>query len=596
MTLGGRTVVRSLTAIAVLIAAAHAVATAQAAEPGDSPMETFEKGVRPFLKTHCFHCHGNGKNKADLALDQYNRRVCRQRPQGLGQRPAHAPHRAKCRRRSARGRRPTRSTAVIEGDRGRAGQPSTARKCTNVGRVTLRRLNRVEYNNTIRDLVGVDFKPAADFPADDVGYGFDNIGDVLSMSPLLLREVPRRRRDDPAEGHRRSRARRAAKTRGSWASASRATPARAIDGGARALRRGRSVRRDVTSTRASTSSASRSMPSRSATRRSAPPLRVNREQHQRSSKSPPPIAISRMTLEAKVRVPTRHRRASAVAFAQSLRRTRFDRMRIAEPPAALRARHRRSTGRTIRPPRRSRQSPADSWRTPRAWSRAKRPARSSPASPRRAFRRPVQARGGRADPRASTTWPRRKASSFEERVRLALCRVLVSPHFLFRVELDPPRRESRRAVPDQRATSWPAGCRTSSGARCPTTSCSRWPRRASCGRTCGRRCGGCSRTRSRSAFVENFAGQWLTLRKLPQVVARPQDCSRTSTTTCAPAMLRETELFFEAIVREDRSILDFLDADFTFVNERLARHYGIDGVKGARVPPGHSARPTAAAS
>jgi hypothetical protein len=54
------------------------------------------------------------------------------------------------------------------------------------GRVTLRRLNRAEYNNTIRDLVGVDFRPADDVPADDVGYGFDNIGDVLSVSPLLL--------------------------------------------------------------------------------------------------------------------------------------------------------------------------------------------------------------------------------------------------------------------------------------------------------------------------------------------------------------------------------------------------------------------------
>src|SRR5262249_52867680 len=52
--------------------------------------------------------------------------------------------------------------------------------------VTLRRLNRTEYNNTIRDLVGVDFQPAADFPPDDVGYGFDNIGDVLSLSPLLM--------------------------------------------------------------------------------------------------------------------------------------------------------------------------------------------------------------------------------------------------------------------------------------------------------------------------------------------------------------------------------------------------------------------------
>jgi hypothetical protein len=54
------------------------------------------------------------------------------------------------------------------------------------GRVTIRRLNRHEYNNTIRDLVGVEFKPADDFPVDDSGYGFDNIGDVLSVSPLLL--------------------------------------------------------------------------------------------------------------------------------------------------------------------------------------------------------------------------------------------------------------------------------------------------------------------------------------------------------------------------------------------------------------------------
>ncbi len=54
------------------------------------------------------------------------------------------------------------------------------------GRVTIRRLNRAEYNNTIRDLVGVNFEPADDFPADDVGYGFDNIGDVLSLSPMLM--------------------------------------------------------------------------------------------------------------------------------------------------------------------------------------------------------------------------------------------------------------------------------------------------------------------------------------------------------------------------------------------------------------------------
>ena len=54
------------------------------------------------------------------------------------------------------------------------------------GRVTARRLNRYEYNTTIRDLLAVDFRPADDFPTDDFGYGFDNIGDVLTLSPTLM--------------------------------------------------------------------------------------------------------------------------------------------------------------------------------------------------------------------------------------------------------------------------------------------------------------------------------------------------------------------------------------------------------------------------
>ena len=59
-------------------------------------------------------------------------------------------------------------------------------KPTDPGRVTIRRLNRAEYNNTIRDLLGITLRPADDFPSDDVGSGFDNIGDVLSLPPLLM--------------------------------------------------------------------------------------------------------------------------------------------------------------------------------------------------------------------------------------------------------------------------------------------------------------------------------------------------------------------------------------------------------------------------
>ena len=54
------------------------------------------------------------------------------------------------------------------------------------GRVTVRRLNKTEYKNTVRDLLGIDFDPTESFPADDIGHGFDNIGDVLTLSPLLM--------------------------------------------------------------------------------------------------------------------------------------------------------------------------------------------------------------------------------------------------------------------------------------------------------------------------------------------------------------------------------------------------------------------------
>jgi hypothetical protein len=59
------------------------------------------------------------------------------------------------------------------------------------GRVTARRLNRTEYNNTVRDLLGVTLKPADEFPVDDSGYGFDNIGDVLTISPMLMEKYMR---------------------------------------------------------------------------------------------------------------------------------------------------------------------------------------------------------------------------------------------------------------------------------------------------------------------------------------------------------------------------------------------------------------------
>ena len=81
------------------------------------------------------------------------------------------------------------------------------------------------------------------------------------------------------------------------------------------------------------------------------------------------------------------------------------------------------------------------------------------------------------------------------------------------------------------------------------------------------------------ALVSNFAGQWLFLRELKN--ARPD--SPDFDGNLRQSFQRETELLFRAVVREDRSIIDLLDADFTFVDERLARHYGIPDIHGSRI-------------
>ena len=84
-----------------------------------------------------------------------------------------------------------------------------------------------------------------------------------------------------------------------------------------------------------------------------------------------------------------------------------------------------------------------------------------------------------------------------------------------------------------------------------------------------------------SALVDNFAGQWLSLRSVGGIVPDP-NLFPGFDENLREAFRHETELFFESQLREDRSVIDLLGADYTFLNERLARHYGIPGVTGSR--------------
>ena len=160
----------------------------------------------------------------------------------------------------------------------------------------------------------------------------------------------------------------------------------------------------------------------------------------------------------------------------------------------------------------------------------------------------------------------------------------------------PGRRSPGKALSRSATSSSRRGSRSSSGAASPTTSCSSSPSRNRLSRPAVlaqqvRRMLADPRS---TALTENFAGQWLYLRNLEIKDASTSSSSRTSTTTCATPSARETELLFEHIVREDRSVLELLTADYTFVDERLAKHYGMPGVYGSefrRVPVANDAPP-----
>jgi hypothetical protein len=147
----------------------------------------FTTDILPFLKAHCFHCHGteDGKNKADLTLSKYSDDLSVQQDRKVWENVIHMLQNGEMPPMERKRPPAAEIEAAIQSIEGVLANLDCS-KPPNVGRVTLRRLNRAEYNNTIRDLLGVDFQPAADFPSDDVGYGFDNIGDVLSTTPLLF--------------------------------------------------------------------------------------------------------------------------------------------------------------------------------------------------------------------------------------------------------------------------------------------------------------------------------------------------------------------------------------------------------------------------
>lgn len=146
--------------------------------------ELFTEQIAPVLENYCYDCHGYGMSEGDVAFDEIADGEDAISRCELWFKALHL-LRAKIMPPSDHARPPAEDLAKLE-TWIKTYVFEIDPRDPDPGRVTVRRLNRVEYRNTIRDLLGVDYDTQRNFPADDTGYGFDNIGDVLTISPLLL--------------------------------------------------------------------------------------------------------------------------------------------------------------------------------------------------------------------------------------------------------------------------------------------------------------------------------------------------------------------------------------------------------------------------
>ncbi|WP_197443874.1 DUF1592 domain-containing protein [Maioricimonas rarisocia] len=443
------------------------------------------------------------------------------------------------------------------------------------GRVTIRRLNRNEYNNTIRDLVGVDFEPANDFPSDDVGYGFDNIGDVLSLPPLLLEKYL-----DAAEQV----ADKAIVTPESIQIQHKVIAADfQTEGAVHDGRRGTKslVSRGTVSSEVEFPASGDYIvrivagadqagdePAKMAARVGEENEKVFEiKEHRKPGE-----------YELKVHVSAGKHRVSASFIndyynpdAEDGRKDRnlFVRSFEIEGPFGLPddlpESHRRLI--VVRPG-------ADV-----SFEEAARQnlAKLLP----RAFRQPVTDQ--EIDDYAKfVQLAVDQEQSFERGMQIALQAALVSPRFLFRVEHDerPNDPGAVHSVSDFELASRLSYFLWSS---MPDDELLELARQGVLHRrdVITKQVDRMMADPRSSALIENFASQWLGLRKLTTDDVSPDpDLFPEFDEQLRRDMWKETEMFFASVVREDRPLIELLDGRYTFVNGRLAELYGIPDVKG----------------
>ena len=618
---------------------------AQSADaPAQTPAQTdptFEKVVQPFFANNCYTCHNEERQIGDLSLEAFKTDASLRRDRATmklildklntGAMPPPKMPRP----------RPEDVTAVTlwlshqlatEPEKSAAPVDTTTPAQMKSGGVTARRLNRIEYDNTVRDLLGVDLHSSDDFPQDDSGYGFDNIGDVLSLSPVLMEKYLAAAEKisrtaifgvkplKPTLVRLRSPER---------SQPTQLTPLADYDLTGLSLPNAihNTYRFPVDGEYVVRAHLGGQRPAGSEPIQLA--LWLDGQQIQVVHFDPAKVAsfinsaerqeLGGMTQEFRTKIPAGdHWLAVSIPYLYEGLPASYQGpnpsklpappLPAFKPPPDLTPQQIEARRQEVEK-RRAEKIPANSPRIrslelggPYAVTQG--PSRESLKKiyacghldghhekgcarlivehlARRAYRRPVtpkevtQLTGLIAD-------VQRDGGAFEEGLATAIQAMLLSPHFLFRIE----------PVPAKQLTVAPARS-LSQHELVSRLSYFLWSSMpddallavADRGRLAQPKALTAQVRRmlldpKSHALVENFGGQWLQVRKLESVKPDRKRFPEFDE-YLRLSMQRETEMFFESIVREDRSILDFIDANYTYLNERLARFYNVPNVQGA---------------
>ncbi|HYM10905.1 MAG TPA: DUF1592 domain-containing protein [Bryobacterales bacterium] len=531
---------------------------------------SFQSAIQPFVAKHCVVCHNAKLKTGGLNFEAFHNTAQALKDRAVWE---HVEQKLRSGLMPPKGLpRPTDAeiqtvTRWIDAELDRLDQTTRP----DPGRVTTSRLNRYEYNNTIRDLLGVNFRPADDFPADDSGYGFDNIGDVLSLSPVLMEKYLA-----------------AAEKIARLAIVADPPPKPTVE---------------------------RYKAERPYDIKTLPPDGAFSAKHKFPVEADYDVRagfagrapVEAGALQMALWVDGRQVKVYDVEFGEQA--PRFFDVRIPVKPgehelkAAFLPPYRvddfspdgitpvganvtvdylevRGPYNPVPPPLPESHKRIFICGHPNGQHKPECARLILSNLARRAYRRSVTDEEVEKLTRF-VTMAQAQGDTFEQGIRVALEAALVSPYFLFRMERDPAPDDPKavHAINDFELASRLSYFLWSS---MPDEELFRLAEEHKL-----RQPGVLEAQVERMlkdpksrALVEDFAGQWLELRNLDTIKPDPDRFPEFNDELRA-GMRQETRLFFETIVHEDRSILDFLDAKFTFLNERLAKFYGIPGVEGS---------------